>query len=395
MRKVIVQGVGQTRFARHPDRNLKSLAGEALQAALRDAGIDVGDVETVFFANALAGLVTGQETIRGQATLRDTGLAGRPIVNVDNACASGSTAVHLAWAAVASGQVECAIAIGAEKLSHPDKAVTFGAFASGVDVEEARTIDVRGAAASGRSPFMDIYAEKTRAYMARSGATVEDFARVTVKSRLGGSMNPFAQFNEPTTVEAVLASRTIAAPLTLPMCSAVGDGAAAVVLCSESFAGRVAGGGPRVHVRASVLVSNNRDGAAPVCARRAGDRAYAQAGLGPEDIDVVELHDATAPAELFLYEHLRFCAPDGAPQLLRSGGTSAGGRMPVNPGGGLLSRGHPVGATGCAQIVELANQLRGRCGPRQRDGARVALAECSGGQIGDDSAVAAVTILSV
>ena len=395
MRKVIVQGVGQTRFARHPDRNLKSLAGEALQAALRDAGIDVGDVEMVFFANALAGLVTGQETIRGQATLRDTGLAGRPIVNVDNACASGSTAVHLAWVAVASGQVECAIAIGAEKLSHPDKAVTFAAFASGVDVEETRTVDVRGAAASGRSPFMDIYAEKTRAYMARSGATVDDFARVTVKSRLGGSMNPLAQFNEPTTVEAVLASRTIAAPLTLPMCSAVGDGAAAVVLCSEAFARRVVDGGPRVHVRASVLASNNRDGAAPVCARRAADRAYEHAGLGPGDIDVVELHDATAPAELFLYEHLRFCAPDGAPDLLRSGVTSPGGRMPVNPGGGLLSRGHPVGATGCAQIVELANQLRGRCGPQQRDGARVALAECSGGQIGDDSAVAAVTVLSV
>lgn len=395
MRNVIVQGVGQTRFARHPDRNLKSLANEALEATLRDAGMAAADVEMVFFANALAGLVTGQETIRGQATLRGTGLVGKPFVNVDNACASGSTAVHLAWLAVASGQVDCAIAIGAEKLSHPDKAVTFGAFASGVDIEETRSVDVKGAAASGRSPFMDIYAEKTRAYMARSGATVQDFARVTVKSRQGGALNPLAQFNDTTTLAEVLAARTVAAPLTLPMCSPVGDGAAAVVLCSEALAERIGERGRRVFVRASVLASNNRDGAAPVCARRAGDRAYELAGIGPADIEVVELHDATAPAELFLYEHLRFCEPDGAPELLRSGATSLGGRMPVNPGGGLLSRGHPVGATGCAQIVELTEQLRGRCGRRQRAGARVALAECSGGQIGDDSAVAAVTILSI
>jgi len=265
---------------------------------------------------------------------------------------------------------EIAIAIGAEKLIYLTDVAGILEAGELVDVEETRTVDVRGAAASGRSPFMDIYAEKTRAYMARSGATVDDFARVTVKSRLGGSMNPLAQFNEPTTVEAVLASRTIAAPLTLPMCSAVGDGAAAVVLGSEAFARRVVDGGPRVHVRASVLASNNRDGAAPVCARRAADRAYEHAGLGPGDIDVVELHDATAPAELFLYEHLRFCAPDGAPDLLRSGVTSPGGRMPVNPGGGLLSRGHPVGATGCAQLVELVDQVRagGYCPMEVREG---------------------------
>lgn len=394
MPDAVILGVGQTPFGRYPGRSLKSLTREAVDLALSDAGLAADRVQMVFYANALGGLITGQETIRGQAGLRETSVAGVPVVNVDNACASGSTAVHLACLAVETGRFDVVLAVGAEKLSHPDKSVTFRAYASGIDVEEARTAAAQSAAGEGRSPFMDIYAEKTRAYMAASGATVEDFARVTVKSRQSASSNPFAQFRTPTTVSEVLASRLVSAPLTLPMCSPVGDGAAAVIVCSDAFARRMSGAARQVSVRASVLVSNNADGAPPVCARRAADAAYARAGIGPDDVHVVELHDATAPAELFLYEHLRLCPDHEAPALLRSGQTSPGGRLPVNPSGGLLSRGHPVGATGCAQIVELANQLRGRCGPRQREGARVGLAECSGGQIGADSAVAAVIVLS-
>jgi len=390
MQKVCVAGVGQTPFGKFLERGVRSLAEEALDVALKDAGIEAASIQTVFFANALSGLITGQESIRGQVALRHTGLMGTPIINIDNACASGSSAFKLAWLSVASGEVDVALAIGSEKLTHVDKAVTFSAYASGIDVEERDRMN-RDVPA-GHSVFMDIYAEKARRYMASSGATAEDFALVTVKSRQGGSLNPYAQFRDPITVEEVLAGRIIAEPLTLPMCSPIADGAAATILVSEKLARNMTR--KPIYVRATELVSANPDGAAPLCAARAADRAYAVAGIGPEDVHVAEVHDASAPAEIMLYEHLRFAARNEGVELLRSGATSIGGRLPVNSGGGLLSRGHPVGATGLAQMVELVAQLRGDAGPRQRNGAQVALAECSGGQIGTDSALAAVTILS-
>ena len=391
MRKVVVAGIGQTAFGKFLDRSVRSLAEEALQQALRDADVDASRIGVVFFANALSGLITGQETIRGQVALRHTPLMGTPIVNVDNACASGSSAFNLAWMSVASGQVDVALAIGAEKLTHEDKAVTFGAFASGVDVDERKRM-MRETPLT-HSMFMDIYAARTRKYMTESGATAEDFAAVCVKSRYGASLSPWAQFRDELTVEDVLTARVISNPLTLPMCSPIADGAAAAILVSEDVAKAL--GCPNVEVRASKIVSANRDGADPVCAVRAGQQAYEQAGLGPEDIHVAEVHDASAAAEIMLYERLGFAEPNRGVELLRRGVTSIGGRLPVNPGGGLLSRGHPVGATGIAQIVELTTQLRGAAGKRQRDRAKVALAECSGGEIGSDSALAAVTILAV
>jgi acetyl-CoA acyltransferase len=391
MRKVVVAGIGQTVFGKFLDRTVRSLAEEALQQALKDAGLDASRIGVVYFANALSGLITGQETIRGQVALRHTPLMGTPIINVDNACASGSSAFNLAWLSVASGQVDVALAIGAEKLTHQDKAVTFGAFASGVDVEERKRI-MRETPGT-HSLFMDIYAARTRKYMAESGATAEDFAAVCIKSRYGASLSPWAQFRDELTVEDVLTARVISNPLTLPMCSPIADGAAAAILVSEDVAKAL--GCPKVEVRASKIVSANRDGADPVCAIRAGQQAYEQAGLGPEDIHVAEVHDASAAAEIMLYERLGFAKPNRGAELLRQGITSIGGRLPVNPGGGLLSRGHPVGATGIAQIVELTVQLRGDAGKRQRADAKVALAECSGGEIGSDSALAAVTILAV
>jgi acetyl-CoA acyltransferase len=391
MRRVVVGGVGQTVFGKFPNRTVRSLAEEALSLAMEDAGLDQSRIEIVYFANALSGLITGQETIRGQVALRHTELMGRPIVNIDNACASGSSAFQLAWLSVASGQVDVALAIGAEKLTHPDKAVTFGAYASGVDVEE-RDRMMRETPGN-HSIFMDIYAQRTLRYMGRSGATPEDFALVTVKSRHAASLSPWAQFKTETTTREVLESRIVSAPLTLPMCSPIADGAAAAVLVSEAVAASVAA--PHVRVLASATVSANRDGAEPVAAARAAQRAYAAAGLGPRDIHVAELHDASASAEIMLYEHLGFAERNRGVDLIRDGVTSVGGPLPVNPGGGLLSRGHPVGATGLAQVVELTTQLRGKAGARQRHGAKVALAECSGGQIGADSATAAVTILAV
>jgi acetyl-CoA acetyltransferase len=390
MRDVFVAGAAMTRFGKHIDSTIRSLAEEATRGALADAGVGPADVGMTFFANAAAGTLTGQEMIRGQVALRHTGLLGNPIVNVENACASASTAMSLACMAVGSGAVEVALAVGAEKMTLPDKAKSLGAIATAVDLFEMDPTP----SGSG-SFFMDFYAATTRAYMERSGARVEELAEVAVKNHRHGALNPRAQYRNEVTAAEVLASRVISWPLTLLMCSPIGDGAAAVVVASEEYARRAGAGATPVRVRASVLVSGTDRGAGEAAGvERAAQRAYEQAGIGPDDLDVVELHDAAAPAELILYEELGFCAPGDGPKLLASGDTALGGRMPVNTSGGLLSKGHPIGATGCGQIVELVDQLRGRAGDRQVERARVALAQNAGGVLGADFAAMVVTILS-
>jgi len=393
MRDVYVGGAGMTRFGKFPDSSVRSLAEEATAAALADAGLAAGAVETAFFANAAAGILHGQEMIRGQVALRHTGLLGIPIVNVENACASASSAFHLAWMAVASGAAEVALAIGSEKLTHPDKQKSFDAIGTAVDLEQRAEMEARlGGSGDKRSFFMDIYAGMARDYMARSGATAADFARVVVKNQGHGALNPNAQYGGALTVDDVLASREVAHPLTLLMCSPIGDGAAALVLCSPEVAAR---SGATVKVAATVLMSGrDRRGDEEPAVTRATVRAYERAGLGPSDVDVVEVHDAAAPAELIVSEELGLCGPGEGPALLASGATALGGRVPVNPSGGLLAKGHPIGATGCAQLVELVDQLRGRCAARQVEGARVALAENGGGFLGDDPAAVVITILS-
>lgn len=392
MRDVHIAGVGMTRFGRYLDRSLRDLAAEAVDGALDDAGASTGDIGMVFFANSVAGLTSGQESIRGQVTL--PALQGKPIVNVENACASGSTAVHLARLAVGSGQCEAALAVGAEKLFHTDRTRTFAAMSTAVDVDRVAEIKARiGADQPGgeqRSMFMDIYAEMTRRFMERTGATERDFAQVAVKSHDHAAGNPRAQYRTPVTIDEVLASRTIAPPLTLLMCSPIGDGAAAVLVCSEDLARRL--GASTVRIRASALASG-RTGTQGETVPATVRAAYEQAGLGPDELDVVECHDATAPAELMLYEDLGLAAPGEASKLLWAGDTTLGGRVPVNPSGGLISKGHPVGASGCAQLVELTEQLRGQAGNRQVDGARIALAENAGGFLDPDVAACCVTIL--
>lgn len=395
MRDVVITGAAMTRFGKFPEQGLKALAAEATNGALLDAGLRSDDVEMAFFANATAGLITGQEMVRGQTALRETGLLGIPIINVENACASASSAFHLAWMAVASGQCEVALAIGAEKLVHPDKQRSFAALAAAVDLERRDDLD-RFVYGDDETPgqgslFMDIYALLTRRYMARSGATERDFALVAVKNHRHGALNPNAQYRDEVTVEQVLESRPISGPLRLLMCSPIGDGAAALVLCSAERAARL--DADPVRVRATALASG-RDDEVPPAVERAARLAYERSGIGPEDLDVAEVHDAAAPAELQIYEELGLCPAGDGPALLASGATGLGGRVPVNTSGGLLSKGHPVGATGCAQLVELTEQLRGRAGARQVQGARIALAENAGGFLGPDQAAAAVTILS-
>jgi acetyl-CoA acetyltransferase len=388
-----------TSFGKFPDRSLRSLTEEAVGAALKDGNVDTEDVKMVFFANAAAGLITGQEMIPGQVALRHTGLLGLPIFNVENACASASSAAYLAALAVSSGACDVVLAVGAERLTHEDKTRALAALASGTDLDQVDQLaselygDGNGPAGAGSSGslFMDIYASTARTYMENSGATAEDFAAVAVKAHAHGALNPRAQYREEVTIDEVLQSRLIADTLTLLMCSPIGDGAAAVVFCSEDYA--KARNRHAVRVRALSLVSG-RDGAVEGGAAVAARKAYEEAGLGPDDVDIVELHDAAAPAELILYEDLQLSKPGEGRHLLASGATRLGGRVPVNTSGGLLSKGHPVGATGCAQLVELVEQLRGTAGPRQADSPRIGLAENGGGYLGPDVAAAAVTILS-
>jgi acetyl-CoA acetyltransferase len=386
MRELFIAGAFVTPFGKYPDRNLRSLATEGTAGVLADAGATVDDVDAVFFANAAEGILTGQECIRGQVALQDTGLLGKPIVNVENACASGSTAFHLACAAVASGSAHVALAIGVEKLSNPDRGKTLGAFNAGWDVEE------RGGpnASATQSAFMDVYAGMATEYMQRTGATVEDFALVSVKAHEFGALNPNAQYRNLVTVEEVLTSRAICRPLTLLMCSPVGDGASGLIVASAEGLKRLSG--DPVRVLSTVLRSAQLDGAQSAVARAARE-AYRLAGLTPADVDVVEIHDAAAPGELIVCEELGIAEEGKGSALLRSGATSLGGRVPINPSGGLLSRGHPVGATGCAQLTELTQQLRGQCGARQVPGAGIALAENGGGFLGDGPAAAVVTLL--
>ena len=396
MRDVYVAGVHMTRFAKQPQETVRTMTEAAVAGALGDSGLAPDEVDATFFGNAISGVITGQEMVRGQAALRQTGVLGGPVFNVENACSSSSSAINLAWLAVASGQVDVALAVGAEKMTEPTGLKAMAALESAVDLEEVDDLRARvGQGTDGnRSFFMDLYAGTAREYLERTGATPADFAQVSVKNHLHSSLNPHAQFRKTVTVEEVLGSRTIVDPLTLLMCSAIGDGASAVVLCAHD---RLRTGRDPIKVAASVITSGLAKPSTKLeesAVVRASRRAYEIAGIGPEDLDVIELHDAAAPAELVLYEELGLCPAGDGPKLLASGDTTLGGRMPVNTSGGLLGKGHPVGATGCAQLTEVADQMWGRCGDRQVPDVRVALAENGGGYIGSDSAAAVVTILS-
>ena len=394
-----IAGVGMTRFTRHPDKGLKELGAEAVRAAVGDAGLELRDLEAAYVGNCAAGLVTGQESIRGQVILDAMGVGGIPIVNVENACASGSTALREACVMVSAGIHDVVLALGVEKLTHPDKTRSFAAFAGAVDVDELKemlaSLEASGDAGAGRSRsmFMDVYASAARAHMQRYGTTREQFAAVAAKNSFHGSLNPRAQLQAALSVEEVLAERLVVEPLTRAMCSPIGDGAAAAVVVSERKA-RALGIARPVRVACIAMHSgcHHAEGepdTVELCARD----AYEEAGLGPRDLDVLEVHDASAPAEIIAYEQLGLCPKGEGGRHVESGASRLGGRQPVNTSGGLLRKGHPVGATGLAQIVELTEQLQGRAGRRQVEGARLALAQNGGGKKGNDAAAMLVTIL--
>ncbi len=384
MRDVYISGVGMTIFTKQPAETLKSLTAGAVGEALEDAGIGVADIEKVFFGNAVAGAITRQEMVKGQILLRPLGFEGVSIVNVENACASASTALHSAWLAVASGECDIALAVGSEKMTHPDKEVTFEAIGRAIDVAEAPPPE------PGRSPLMDSYAEAAQEYLDWSDTTIEDCAAVVVKNQANGMLNPLAQYGAKITIAEVLASREIVAPLTLYMCSPVSDGAAAAVVTSTPPDGN----GRSIRIAASVI----RSGLTPEHQPKKGawlacQEAYRLAGLGPEDLDVVEVHDAAAPAEVQLYEQIGLAQFGEGGELIRSGAVNLGGRIPANTSGGLLARGHPIGATGLAQIYETVLQLRGDAGDRQVPDAKVALTQNGGGWHDGDNVAHCVHIL--
>jgi len=371
-------GTGMTPFGKHVDRTLADLVGEAVRAALADAQLGPDAIDAVFFGNSADGLLNGQESIRGQVALKAIGLGGPPVYNVENACASGATAVQLAWQFVRGGAARCALVIGCEKMFTADKTAAMRAVEACCDIAEIAEVKAQALAAGSQgSIFMDFYARKAQRYFQQHGGSEQHLAMIAAKNHRAGSINPWAQSRTPRSVEEVLASRSIADPIRLLMCAPVSDGACALILADAAWARAQGLTGPVI--RSAALGTDDftdRDSQmAWIC-----QRAYTMAGLRPDSLDVAEVHDATAAGELFEYESLGLAAPGRGWTLLDEGVVMPGGRCPVNPSGGLIARGHPLGATGVAQVIELSLQLSGRAGDRQVKGARVGVAQCAGGQ---------------
>ncbi len=392
-----------TRFGKRPDDSVKSLTAEAVTAALSDAGAGVSDIETAWFSNTRQPMLEGQNTVRGQIALRPLGLTGIPVVNVENACASGSTALLSAIQWIKAGAGDIALIVGVDKMVWPDRPERVAAaFAGGTDIHDREGVVAYIRSMGGEDPgpdrslFMDLYAAQARAHMARHGTTREDFARIAAKNHTAGALNDRAQYRTPMTVEQVLADKPVVFPFTRAMCAPVSDGAAAAVVVSAKGLARLGGTSRAVRVRGCALVSASERAANDLdnhIGRRAGRQAYEQAGLGPDAVDVAEVHDATSYAEVQQIENLGLAESGTVGTRLRAGDFALGGRTPVNPSGGLVSKGHPVGATGIAQLYELTTQLRGEAGPRQVEGARIAVAENGGGFLGVEEAATVVTVL--
>lgn len=380
MAQVNIIGVGMTQLGKHLDRSLRDLGREACRAAMTDAGVSPNEIQAGYCGNALGSAIQG-ETGVGQNAFWEVGISGVPIINVENACATGSTAVHLAWQAVAAGVYDLVMVVGVEKAVMPKGTM----LNVGAGELETQLGDV----------FPGYFAMIAQQHMQKYGTTKEQIAQVSVKNHRHGALNPYAQFRKEFTVEEVLNSPMIADPLTLFSCCPNSDGAAALVLAGDKAARRLGKAG--IRLAASALTTgtydNKRDLTFWEAEERAARQAYEQAGIGPADLDVVEVHDAFTICEIAHYEGLGLCPRGAGGRLIDEGATALGGRIPVNPSGGLLSKGHPVGASGVAQIVELVWHLRGQAGERQVPGARTALAQIMGGSKEGDVKACTVHIM--
>ena len=410
MTKIYVAGIGMTQMGKMLDRSVKHLTAEAVGEALQDAGADKNDLQSAYFSNATQGHMEGQEMIRGEIALRNMGIEEIPVVNVENACASGATAFNLAVQFLKAGEGDTSLAVGAEKMYSSDRDRMFSAFDGAWDITTVEeNTDKLLALGQGYavppgttsdkpySMFMDVYAAWSRHHMKIFGTTQRQIAAVSAKNHNHSQHNDKAQYRMPYSVDEVLAAPPITFPLTLPMCAPISDGGAAAVLCTDEGLKRLGVDQSRaIEVKASILQTGSTRSENETdqhITAKAARRAYERAGVGPEDMDVAEVHDATAMGEIMQVENLGFCDFGDGGAAAERGDTQLGGRVPVNPSGGLECKGHPIGATGLCQIYELTTQLRGEAGARQVERARLAIAENGGGLYGIEESVAAITIL--
>lgn len=463
MRDVYAISVHTIKFGKYLDKSIKDLAAETIVPCLKEAGLDKKDIQALWFSNSGWGYAKGQDCIRGQVALRPLGIESIPITNVENACAGGSTAFHHAWLGVASGLYDITMAVGAEKLHHPNKMAVFAGFLGGLDIENIAEIiagissygmndedreqmrdhvrkysttartgaarkskkkrsmkekageywdmfkvylrlsecigpeavkDMRKLLGGDHSPFMDVYGFAARQHMKKYGSSAEQLACIASKNHFHSSLNPNAQYRFTVTPDQILADRMVTWPLTRAMCAPIGDGAASAILCDKATVRRLGLSSRAVRIRASVLGSGRERTFNDIdIGERLSAIAYEKAGLGPGDINCAEVHDATAYGELHQVEALGFCPEGEGGDFATSGATTLGGSKPINTSGGLESRGHPIGASGLAQIHELVTQLRGEAGQRQVAGARIALAENGGGALGQEEAAMCIHIL--
>jgi benzoylsuccinyl-CoA thiolase BbsB subunit len=364
MREVCVVGTGMIPFGKYPDKTLADISWPAVKEALVEAGLPPKTIDAVYCGTALGGMLAGQRV------MKSLGLTGMPIINIENACSSSSSALAEAWLAVASGRHDVVVVMGIEKLTK---------FGGGTLPLEREDWEVNQGLV-----MPAVYAMRARRYMHEYGLTDRQLAQVSVKAHDHGALNPNAQIRKRVTLDEVMAARPVADPFTLWHCCPTGDGAAALVLASAETARGVKSDPVRIvasEVTSGVYTNGYRDMTWAELTARGAKEAYEMAGVGPEDVDVAEIHDAFTIAELMYYEAFGFCERGAGYALLDSGRTSLGGDICVNPSGGLLSRGHPVGATGAAQAVEIVRQLEGRAGAHQVEGAKVGLSHATGGGI--------------
>lgn len=394
-----------TPFGRHLDKSHEELTQLAARAAMADAGIEAHQIDMAVYANVIQGFFAGEMSIPGEYALRPLGISGARSFHVEQACASSSVGLHLAIDYVKAGLAEMAIVVGVEKLYSDDRAKRFAVFQQPRDLVEARAFIARtahllqpvpeGRQSESPNVLMEAYAAQARLHMATYGTTQAQIAAVAAKDHTHSQWNPLSQYREAMSIEQIMAAPQVAWPLTNPMCAPISDGASAAIVCSAEMARRIGGKAIRV------LAAENRNGSdrgpddyANHVTRKVSAIAYDKAGLGPQDIDLAEVHDASSIGEIIQTEALGLVSPGEAGPAAERGVTALGGRIPVNTSGGLVSKGHPLAATGIAQIHELVTQLRGDAGARQVEGAKVAIAENSGGFYGVEDGMSAVTILA-
>lgn len=391
-RDVVILGVSMTKIGKYMDRSFKDLTREAVEVAVSDAGITKRQVQAAYVGNVQSGAISNQFLIQGQVWLRAAGIGDIPVVNTNNVCATGGTAINLAWQDVSSGNHECVLAMGVEKMHSEDRQECFRWLNSAKDMDDY--LDERGEVKHGDA--IGVFAGKCKDYMKDYGLTREQLGKVCEKNHFNASLNPYAQYRKVFTVEEIFESPVISDPIHRAMCATIADGASAIIICSADFAKRYTTKPVFIAASAVRVAATDPIPDMPELQERIAKEAYERAGMGPEDFGVWEIGDPTTFNEIMSYEQLGMCAKGEAPSLIEKNETSLTGRFPVNPAGGHEGRGHPAAATGIAQITELVWHLRGQAGERQiGNNPRTGFAQIYGGDLGPEPAACATTIIKI